>query len=781
LKNRSILFDVEFFQGIIIYSLFLGVAFYLNYGIFWWHGDEYSYWGVAVRHMYIFDAFTTYYLPDAGTISLPAYFPGTSIINYYFTRFSPKFLAYPSYIALNMFYFSMFMPFIRNVFVAKNILRNVILIFFFLLLPFGVTWGFSPYIVLTIDQLMGVLFGLSIVYYFTYRNSRSIYGVLMVSSATFLLSIMKDIGILFSLVAFAIIFFDLVILWRFDLDIKAPKDNESLKEKVKNVCLLGLPMLASAFVVLTWRVHVSTLNMPRTLGIPSVSDLRDLFTRNLSDVQMQIIYNFSDLVLIQPMIPFPFSMISFAIGYFVVVVLLSFVYRKKIYICRHFACFGVLILGSVGYLFSLFLAYVFTFYRYFSYLEYLGYFVNPDILAESPSFPRYFATYIAAMMVCLLIPMLSVKERFDITLARDNMAFVLIFVPRRSVIICSTMLVLFFIVMNTTFGIHGNPYTAFRKDLIFARYYNYMRFERPSFNFEEWKPFLSSDQETLPAVYIISQRPYGWGQFEASRIGRRELYPFAVPGNLYWHYANIQIHSLQHNAHYYRHPPVQFSPQGWKEFVLSNNFDLIYIDVYDTLFKIAYGHFFTGEVQNQMLYYVVNIEGEMRLVPVKQREYPLPPTGGFVDMYRPFFETGLYAGERIEFGVQGNAHRFITSGIWQPERDMNWASDESWIFWQGEPMDRDGTLHLTVTPLLNSNTGQMPIYVEVNGVAIDSYVITEHVTTELSFDIPREVLREDGIIFVRMTFPDAFRPEVPDLPPEYIRILSVQLHEMWIE
>ena len=216
IKNRRILRDIELVQGLLLFGIVMAFALYAGYNHYWTEGDEFSYWGTAIKHMYLFDAFTTSFA-SIGSITLPMYFPGTSILHYFFTRFAPGFSEYPAYMSMIVLYFSILMPLVKNIFTKKSFLKCLLSIILYIMIPLQLVlqWVFfSPYVTLTVDYLIADLFGIAIIYYFLYKYEESSFGIWMVSGAVFLLAVIKDMGILFSLAICGIIFLDTVLFRR---------------------------------------------------------------------------------------------------------------------------------------------------------------------------------------------------------------------------------------------------------------------------------------------------------------------------------------------------------------------------------------------------------------------------------------------------------------------------------------------------------------------------------------------------------------------------------------
>jgi len=168
-KDKNSIHNIELLQGLIIFFILCSAAFYISYGLRWYHGDEFSGWGSSVRHMYFYDAFPTYFNRGVGTVTVPNNLPGTAVLHYFFTRFSKSFYEYPAYFSMNILYMGLYMSFLKNIFTKRHFIKSVFIAGLFIILPYQPHSLFPPYVALPIDAFMGLLFGATIIYYYFYR------------------------------------------------------------------------------------------------------------------------------------------------------------------------------------------------------------------------------------------------------------------------------------------------------------------------------------------------------------------------------------------------------------------------------------------------------------------------------------------------------------------------------------------------------------------------------------------------------------------------------------
>lgn len=623
LKNRRVWAEIELVQGCLLFGLFTAFALYVGYNHHWSEGDEFSYWGIAVKHMFIFDAFTTSYA-DIGPITLPAYLPGTSIVHYFFSRFAAEFSEYPAYVSMNILYFSLLMPFIKSLFAKRHFINCLLLLVVYAFIPLQAI-VFPPYKTLSVDYFLGFLFGVSIVYYFTYKDEESPYGRLMVSSALLLLALAKDTGLLFALVVCGIIFLDSVLFKR--EEIRALLRGSSIFNKLRNILFYALPVLCAALAVLSWRWHLGSNNVAANVSPPSLSDIFSLLSMNIDPKQREIA-KYCYKAMFRPLPPFPYSVAGFTTLFVVVSSIFSLCKRKSVDIRRMAVCVAAIVLGFVLYETALMLALVFSFFGHYMGDSYF------DIYTES--FGRYTSSYIIGMQVYLIMFLLpvesslrisyaSLKEKMAVCRAKFSSDEAVAYkdIAAAAVSLEKALPAALAIILAACLIKTASPF--FVPHLILVRQIFSGEYRpRPVSTVGRWRQYIA-DKIDGP-LYVISQDPAGWWRVRMMDVG--ELYPRAkvfrsTSGQ--WLYACTIGVDIGDDLPVWPPPPARFLPDEWEQFIFANAIGYLYIDLSDPGFIDSYGRFFPYGVQDGMLYKVRKDDGRLSLVPVtelsKENEY----------------------------------------------------------------------------------------------------------------------------------------------------------------
>jgi len=590
-KRRQNFHDVEMLKGCLIYVSFLIFALFINYGRTFHEWDEFSHWGIIVKHFYIVDALGTVKHPNYN-ILFPAYFPGTSLFQYFFSRFSGKFTEYYSYIGMNIMYFSLVMPFIKNIFTREKRAKASVLLAVFIIMPlvvFSSASAYRAYGSLSVDMILGAFLGFSLLYYFVYKYEESLYGVMMVSAAIFMLTITKDIGLMFSMIAIGVIAVDIILFKRIQIKNILYKE-AGLIYKIKKTLLLISPIISSLFIKISWSNLLNRSNIQSIWHIPTMNDIYKFFFGPLEQYQKETRINFFFAMLNRKIPYLNISVVSFGIIISVVILFISLLSNKKIEFKRIITSTLLLVMGLIGYQFILALMYAFSFGD--------GVYGGQSL----PSYERYTSTYMLAMTLFVMIfYVIEQNGRTKINLVilkkltvskqyikyKDILNLGKFFLY---VIISVALLIIF--VNNSMEGIFctllarlGEPESFKPRTTAIAA--------------EKWKPYFEDENP-----YFIAQGENGFSYMKM----KYELMPYSTV---------VGGYSISTEP-YHKDDIWTFiiTPEEWEKYVLNNGYKLLYIYKSDEVLKNTYGHFFKNGIREDMCYYVQNEEGRLVLVPV---------------------------------------------------------------------------------------------------------------------------------------------------------------------
>ena len=621
--NKNIFLEIDMPQGCLLYICLLAIFLFVNYGRIFYSWDDFSHWGTIVKYFYSVDALGSYTRRGLYLTANRSYYPGTSLFQYFFTRFSGEFTEYNTYIAQNILYASLFMPFVKNIFTKKEFAKQLLLFAAFLLIPlqnFGFHGGL--YDSLYVDAIMGAFFGFAVLYYFVYKYEESLYGILMVSAAALLLTLSKDLGLAFSLGVIGIIIVDCLLSRRTEIAKYLSGKPGSIR-KIKALALIMLPLLCTFFVKLSWSnllqrssiqsfaLSVVTdsfmasmeananepVNQEATAGSnesvnnESINTDKNTNTKQLNPFQKQIVSNFKNAVYKKRVFGPNISVLYFCLTFLAFMLLFSFINKKSFSLRRITTTSLILIFGMALYQLLLLFFYIYLFGGY-----------EGITLA---SYERYSSTYILGMvyfMAIFFIPNQNVKIETKDSLPlksekaknkkHTRKASVSKTAKRRTVLYPVTSVVLCLLVLFFSWG----------KLNLLARWKIPVFFEtRQTTNFvKKWWPYFMESN-----AYLIFQGDIG----KAAWVINYELCPYSY---------------LSNRGNDYSLSPERLSnwtfvvtPEAWENYVLSRRIKLVYVYKTDSVLEGNYSAFFPYGVQDDMFYRVESDEDHrMSLIPV---------------------------------------------------------------------------------------------------------------------------------------------------------------------
>ena len=601
IKDKSVIKEANLLQGVLLYLLFLTLSIVINNGRYFHHWDEFSHWGTVVKFFYSVDSFATLTAPGVYGIGFPQYFPGTSLFQYFFSRFDHQFVEWHSYVAMNILYFSLIMPFLKNIFDKEKWLKSAVLLIVLFLLPLQSTSFYSS---LYVDQLLGAFFGFTLVYYYTYRYEKSLFGVMIVSASAFMSAMTKDTGFLLSLGAIAIIALDIALFRK--AEIKAFVSRKTILSRFRNIALLLMPLAATVFVRLTWSLLLIRSNFSATgkWNLPSINDIYSLITRQVEPYQIETARNFLSAVLSRNIEPLSFSAFQYCAYFMLVAIALTIIKKKDFSFKLSLAPPVALLIGAAMYLAGLLILYV------FSYSEYEA--------VRLASYNRYVLTYLFGMTLYLTVLFVVESDRKIITSAKPVISINKCGTMRgvndmpaekhsdksmsrvNGDVLCKFLLYTLLLVFVFSGGRSGLRSISFG----LTRYTHSFQ-ERGTTVINRWKPYFENANP-----YIIVQGDNGG----VLSMLAYELVPYHTIANRGGFTIGIER---------YPQPSVEddlytliVSPDEWEEYVFFNGYEMLYMYKSDQKFIDTYGRFFPYGVTDDMLYSVINDNGNLLLMPM---------------------------------------------------------------------------------------------------------------------------------------------------------------------
>jgi hypothetical protein len=478
------------------------------------------------------------------------------------------------------------MPFIKDIFKKGKRLNQVILLIVFMLLP-AQLWFFSS---LYVDILMGAFFGFALIYYFTFRYEESAYGILMIASSVFLLTLAKHIGVLLALGVVGFIIVDSVFFRR--TQIKKWLDAKSCKiRRLLSCVFMILPLLSVLFVRFTWTSLYDRGGFHTHWEIPTISDVISVLTLRVDGIQRDVVRNF----VLEGMptryifslefigIGVGISFLTFCVIFGIVAFAVAWLHRKKLSFPRMITSAGVLLFGAFLYQFVLLLMYAFSSFSDFEALR----------LA---SYERYTFTYLMGMMLFIVAFYLlnqgefsSVYSEFKEKVTSEKA------VTHKDLALYSKTFAHALLVVILCYGLVNHSASEVRR--ITDEHIRYpIHLTRPTaVAAQQWQSYFENSN-----VYFLAQGDNGRLIWQM----RFNVFPNTIGGA--W-----SIGTEEYNIW-----TTVFTPEGWEEFVIYHGFDFVWVFISNEELQTSFGHFFPYGVQENMMYRVNVIEGSLALIPV---------------------------------------------------------------------------------------------------------------------------------------------------------------------
>ncbi len=561
--RRVLMCEIDLWRGLAVIGVFSAFSLFLNYNRWFISWDEFSHWGIIVKHMYYVDAF--------GSISglkllYPDYFPGISLFEYFFTRANATFVEYPVFVASNFLFFAMAVTFIKKIDV-RSAVSIVAFMFFPLAIAFSSSIAFFSNIL--VDILMGCLFGFSAVVYLRYwHNGKDIFGLILLSTALAVLAITKDTGIVLALIVLAAGTLDVLLHKRKELDWSMVRGNR--RKMIRRPVLSFVPLLS---VIIPWLLYKLNLKLFGVQPSWQEIDVESIFMGQLKDYQLTVLHDFwrNFFTVSDPPIPIPpFWLMVVFLG---ISILWSIVLKNRETAKRVITLGIALFIGLFIYGALIMSLYMLIFSEYEA--------------ARLASYERYIGTYLTGFSL-FVVGIFLFETRFIARIYKKhtNMITLLLFFGAVALggAICwsaSNGRILYDVM-------HARQEVA---TTIMAR--------EPYEVAKQWRPCLGDQNDKLS---IITTNTKG----NERNILLYTLYPIAV--QTYYRRDFSVAERPYDNGDVWT---LVVSPQGWSEYMVKN-YTLVYVFQYDENFKQSYGRYF-DELRNNQLYQVEGAGNNIRL------------------------------------------------------------------------------------------------------------------------------------------------------------------------
>lgn len=334
-----------------------------------WGWDEFSHWGLSTKNMFYLDSFFTNHL---STTSFSSYLPGINLLQYFILKLNTNFVEGLLYFSNFFIIISIFLDIISSL-KKHNLFEKTIAFFILMFIP--TLFYNSAYTNLQVDFIMGLLFFYVIYNCFYIEESKT--KKYSLYTALFLLTIIKDTGILFT--------FGFGVLVLSDNFIKSPKKEKVFNKKNLHSLIFLLPWLL-------WKIHLKIMSIssvwPSRYGVFEV--ISGIFGSNVT-YHKSVVSNFIRTIFktkIGDLFPLLSSFSYLLLFVFLILYIYSFQKRKKEK-TKTLSVLGTTFIGCIIYFVLLLIMYLFL----FSQCE----------AVNLASFERYVSTYLVSLLLLLTV------------------------------------------------------------------------------------------------------------------------------------------------------------------------------------------------------------------------------------------------------------------------------------------------------------------------------------------------------------------------------------------
>ena len=332
--------------------------------------DEFTHWGDVVKMMYNENIFNT----DPLSISVAkTYPPNLSIFQYFFQVINRGYEEHYLFIAYQIFSYSLFLPFIKKI--KWNETHKIIIVILIMLLSPIIVFN-NFYGSIYVDALLGMMFAYVLATIYVSKKYDK-FTLIKVSLSLFVLTLLKDVAVLFSFICFGVITYDLFINKENFLKLKnINKDN--IKQFTRNMFPSVIIFIIIISAYLSWKfniiLNVDTLNSENIVSVKSIINaILNVENSYLNRVVLNYVGTFSNIDIIGKYTIIEFSSI--------LLLLLILIHKKEKDKDKSRSIITLLYIGEVLYAVVLLLLYMRMFSEYeatnlASFQRYIGIYLN---------------------------------------------------------------------------------------------------------------------------------------------------------------------------------------------------------------------------------------------------------------------------------------------------------------------------------------------------------------------------------------------------------------------
>lgn len=356
-------------ENIIFTLMFIGLSV-IHSGRMISTWDEFSHWGDVVKAMFTINDFST---SSKSMSQFQSYPPAMSLFQYFFMKIGNNYIESNLYIAYQLFFVSLIMPFISK---SKKVFDSIIILIAMLLVPIIVNSSF--YTTIYIDSILGLLFGylLSTIM----LNSYDKHQVLTISLSLFTLVLLKDVGMFLAIIALMMIIVDLIFVKK-----KITFKNNFFRKNKKYIVIIVTGIVAVLLAKLSWNLDIKINDAYVSFGNKiTVKEILNFLTFNNLGYRGVVISNFLKNLYTQNIVTSVVNLNTITMSLITAIILILVLSKQKNNSYYTGCIFGGLIIYIIG------LAFIYC----FKFSEYEA--------IRLASYSRYIAIYLSAILFVII-------------------------------------------------------------------------------------------------------------------------------------------------------------------------------------------------------------------------------------------------------------------------------------------------------------------------------------------------------------------------------------------
>lgn len=260
IKNKNLKETMKniFTPGFAIFVIFLIFLIIVHRGRLCVNWDEFSHWGDVVKAMFNINDFST----SSESMSMfKSYPPAMSIFQYFWMVIGGSFKEWYLYVSYQIFAVSLFLPMLKNI-RWKEWPKIIIIAGVILFIPIIVYSGY--YEAIYIDAILGIMFGYVLSNILLVKEYDR-FEILKLILSLSVLVLLKDMGMLFAVIALIIMILDAIFIRKNIFKLKSWSKQEK-KEFSRLIIKILVIVLVVILVKMSWNREISINNVEKSFG-----------------------------------------------------------------------------------------------------------------------------------------------------------------------------------------------------------------------------------------------------------------------------------------------------------------------------------------------------------------------------------------------------------------------------------------------------------------------------------------------------------------------------------